>query len=283
MEIQHNYRGGSLNKVWLKRYPADVPAEISADRYTSLVDLFEQAAKRYADQPAFVNMGQKMSYRQLEEKSRAFAAYLQQQLGLGAGLLNLALKGAQLLMKAPPDLAHQPNLPCCRPCPGVLGVVKTLARPLVLDQPGRRARSSASRSVVQSATRAACCRLPLDPAVSPLLDQAATWRRQPQRAKSLWLHSSQPDVRADELQHDQQLRADRQLLWAGGGHESGVRSWRLLRKDSFTGIVLFRHVAVLPDGPTGITQLPRGTLLCQRRFPDRQRAPMLQRAVRLDQ
>ncbi|HBW42737.1 MAG TPA: long-chain-fatty-acid--CoA ligase FadD [Leclercia adecarboxylata] len=52
---------------------------------TSLVDLFEQAVKRYADQPAFINMGQKMSYRQLEEKSRAFAAYLQQQLGLKAG------------------------------------------------------------------------------------------------------------------------------------------------------------------------------------------------------
>ncbi len=85
MEIQYNYRGESLNKVWLKRYPADVPAEISADRYTSLVDLFEQAVKRYADQPAFINMGQKMSYRQLEEKSRAFAAYLQQQLGLKAG------------------------------------------------------------------------------------------------------------------------------------------------------------------------------------------------------
>jgi hypothetical protein len=39
----------------------------------------------------------------------------QQQLGLGAGLLDLALKGAQVLMKAPPDLAHQPTLPCCRP------------------------------------------------------------------------------------------------------------------------------------------------------------------------
>jgi hypothetical protein len=55
-------------------------------------------------------------------------------------------------------------------------VVKTLARPLVLDQPGRRARSSASTNVVQSATRAACCRLPVDQAISPLLDQAATWR-----------------------------------------------------------------------------------------------------------
>ncbi|WLS77111.1 long-chain-fatty-acid--CoA ligase FadD [Erwinia pyri] len=74
-----------MNKVWLNRYPADVPAEISADRYTSLIDLFEQAVKRYADQPAFINMGQGMSYRKLEERSRAFAAYLQQGLGLKKG------------------------------------------------------------------------------------------------------------------------------------------------------------------------------------------------------
>ncbi|WP_158784886.1 long-chain-fatty-acid--CoA ligase FadD [Pantoea sp. BAV 3049] len=74
-----------MNKVWLNRYPADVPAEISADRYTSLIDLFEQAAKRYADQPAFINMGQAMTFRKLEERSRAFAAYLQQGLGLKKG------------------------------------------------------------------------------------------------------------------------------------------------------------------------------------------------------
>ncbi|WP_173634307.1 long-chain-fatty-acid--CoA ligase FadD [Paramixta manurensis] len=74
-----------MNKVWLNRYPADVPAEINADRYTSLIDLFEQAAKRYADQPAFINMGQMMTFRKLEERSRAFAAYLQQGLGLKKG------------------------------------------------------------------------------------------------------------------------------------------------------------------------------------------------------
>ncbi|WP_156943241.1 long-chain-fatty-acid--CoA ligase FadD [Pantoea septica] len=74
-----------MNKVWLKRYPADVPAEINADRYTSLVDLVEQATQRYADQTAFINMGQPLSYRQLEQKSRAFAAYLQSGLGLKKG------------------------------------------------------------------------------------------------------------------------------------------------------------------------------------------------------
>lgn len=85
MATQQEYRGDSLNKVWLKRYPADVPAEINADRYTSLVELFEHAALQYADQTAFINMGQPMTYRQLDKQSRNFAAWLQQGLGLKQG------------------------------------------------------------------------------------------------------------------------------------------------------------------------------------------------------
>ncbi|QUG75948.1 long-chain-fatty-acid--CoA ligase FadD [Erwinia sp. E602] len=74
-----------MHKVWLKRYPADVPAEINADRYASLIDLFEYASARYAQQTAFINMGQSMTYAQLDARSRAFAAYLQQELGLKKG------------------------------------------------------------------------------------------------------------------------------------------------------------------------------------------------------
>lgn len=85
MTTNNSFRGASLNKVWLNRYPADVPAEIDADRYSSLIELFEQAASRYADRPAFINMGQAMTFRKLEERSRAFAAYLQQGLGLKKG------------------------------------------------------------------------------------------------------------------------------------------------------------------------------------------------------
>ena len=74
-----------MDKVWLKRYPADVPAEIDADRYSSLIEMFEHAVQRYADQPAFINMGEVMTFRKLEERSRAFAAYLQNELGLKKG------------------------------------------------------------------------------------------------------------------------------------------------------------------------------------------------------
>jgi hypothetical protein len=49
---------------------------------------------------------------------------LQQQLGLDAGPLDLALKGAQLFMEALPDLGHQPTLPC----PGALVLLE--ANPL---------------------------------------------------------------------------------------------------------------------------------------------------------
>ncbi|MEC5341644.1 long-chain-fatty-acid--CoA ligase FadD [Brenneria populi] len=74
-----------MDKIWLSRYPADVPADIDPDRYSSLVDMFENAITRYADRPAFINMGTEMTFRQLDERSRAFAAYLQNRLKLQKG------------------------------------------------------------------------------------------------------------------------------------------------------------------------------------------------------
>lgn len=74
-----------MEKIWLKNYPADVPEEINPDRFASLAELLENAVSQYADQPAFINMGAVMTYRKLEERSRAFAAYLQNGLGLKKG------------------------------------------------------------------------------------------------------------------------------------------------------------------------------------------------------
>ncbi|MBQ0437538.1 long-chain-fatty-acid--CoA ligase FadD [Providencia rettgeri] len=74
-----------MEKIWLKNYPTDVPEEINPDRFASLAELLENAVSQYADQPAFINMGAVMTYRKLEERSRAFAAYLQNGLGLKKG------------------------------------------------------------------------------------------------------------------------------------------------------------------------------------------------------
>ena len=74
-----------MEQLWTKNLPDDVPAVIDEKLYSSLIDLFERSVTKYADQPAFVNMGATLTYRKLEERSRAFAAYLQNELKLEKG------------------------------------------------------------------------------------------------------------------------------------------------------------------------------------------------------
>ncbi|SDJ55233.1 long-chain acyl-CoA synthetase [Ferrimonas sediminum] len=74
-----------MDKAWLNSYPADVPAEIQPDQFRNLLDLFERSCNQYADQVAFINMGAVLTYRRVEEQSRAFAAYLQNELKLQKG------------------------------------------------------------------------------------------------------------------------------------------------------------------------------------------------------
>ncbi|MGF1694806.1 long-chain-fatty-acid--CoA ligase FadD [Vibrio lamellibrachiae] len=74
-----------MENPWLSRYPEDVPETINPDQYLSLVEMFEQSVQKFADQPAFMNMGSVMTYRKLEERSRAFSAYLQNELKLKKG------------------------------------------------------------------------------------------------------------------------------------------------------------------------------------------------------
>lgn len=74
-----------MEQLWIDNLPDDVPSEIDVNQYDSLVDMFEKSVSKYADQPAFVNMGATLTYRKLEERSRAFAAYLQNELKLVKG------------------------------------------------------------------------------------------------------------------------------------------------------------------------------------------------------
>ena len=74
-----------MEKPWLKCYPSDVPETINPDHYSSLIDVFDNAVATYGEQTAFINMGTEMSYQKLEERSRAFAAYLQHELKLEKG------------------------------------------------------------------------------------------------------------------------------------------------------------------------------------------------------
>jgi long-chain acyl-CoA synthetase len=74
-----------VDKVWLKQYPEGIPAEIDVDAYTSLKSILEQSCARFADLPAYGNMGVSIDYRTLDRFSRAFGAYLQKVIGLQKG------------------------------------------------------------------------------------------------------------------------------------------------------------------------------------------------------
>lgn len=75
-----------MDKIWLeKSYPSGIPADINADKYSSIVEMFVTYSAKYADRTAFINMGQELSYQDLAIQARAFASYLQQELGLSKG------------------------------------------------------------------------------------------------------------------------------------------------------------------------------------------------------
>jgi len=73
-----------MEKTWLKQYPAGVPEQIDYDQYASLTALIDEAFKKHAAATAYKFMGKSYSFAQVDEQSRALAAYLQSQ-GLEKG------------------------------------------------------------------------------------------------------------------------------------------------------------------------------------------------------
>ena len=74
-----------MDKIWLKSYAEDVPAEIPTPEFKSLREMIEFAFDEFPDRPAYTNMGTTLSYRDLDRLSMNFACYLQKSLGLVRG------------------------------------------------------------------------------------------------------------------------------------------------------------------------------------------------------
>ncbi|MEE8365999.1 MAG: AMP-binding protein [Gammaproteobacteria bacterium] len=67
-----------MEKTWLKSYPPGMPKTIDADAYRSVTEVFEQAATKYSNSPAFTNMGTTFSYADMDRLTSQLASYLQQ-------------------------------------------------------------------------------------------------------------------------------------------------------------------------------------------------------------
>ena len=66
-----------MERIWLKQYPAGVPADIDVTQYTSLVELLEESFAKFSARKAFICMDKSITYRDLDDMSLALAAYLQ--------------------------------------------------------------------------------------------------------------------------------------------------------------------------------------------------------------
>jgi long-chain acyl-CoA synthetase len=74
-----------VDPIWLKSYPADVPAQIDPDRYPSLHAMLAEACRRNAARPAFESLSARMTYAEWDRDSRAFAAFLREAVECRAG------------------------------------------------------------------------------------------------------------------------------------------------------------------------------------------------------
>jgi long-chain acyl-CoA synthetase len=116
-----------VEALWLRHYPAGIPADVDLEAFSSLGEVLQRSCERFADLPAYSNMGASLSYAELDRASRDFAAYLQQTLRLGRGdrvaimMPNLlqypvalfgVLRAGMVVVNVnpqytPPELAHQ--------------------------------------------------------------------------------------------------------------------------------------------------------------------------------
>ena len=74
-----------MDKPWLKSYPESAPETIDVDAYNSVVEIFNEATTRFADKPAFHNLGTTMTFAELDVKTQQFAAWLHHEAGLKKG------------------------------------------------------------------------------------------------------------------------------------------------------------------------------------------------------
>ncbi len=74
-----------MKKPWLEQYPAGVPAEIDLHAFASIGDLFERSVRQFGPRVAYINMGQALTYAELDRRSAAFAGWLQSELKLPKG------------------------------------------------------------------------------------------------------------------------------------------------------------------------------------------------------
>ena len=74
-----------LEHFWKDKYPTGIDADINPDQYPNVQAVLKQSCERFANKPAFSNLGKTLTYGEMYTLSGDFAAYLQQHTDLQPG------------------------------------------------------------------------------------------------------------------------------------------------------------------------------------------------------
>lgn len=74
-----------MEKIWLKNYPKEVPAEVDLSAYSSLYDIYEESIRLFGNKKAFTNMDVSLTFSELDRLVDQFASFLQNELKLKKG------------------------------------------------------------------------------------------------------------------------------------------------------------------------------------------------------
>ena len=74
-----------FEQFYRDKYPPGMVLDVDLEKYSSMVDVFNQAVSKYADRPAVSAVGVTLTYKELGVQSRNFAAWLQNKTDLKPG------------------------------------------------------------------------------------------------------------------------------------------------------------------------------------------------------
>ena len=74
-----------IESFWKDKYPEGIPTEINAEEYPNIQAVMLESCRRFANNPAFTNLGKQLTYGELYELSGHFASWIQNHTDLKPG------------------------------------------------------------------------------------------------------------------------------------------------------------------------------------------------------
>lgn len=74
-----------MQKTWIKNYPKSVPQSINLNEYQNILEVSDEAIRKFRNKAAFSNFGIDLTYHELDVESGKLASFFQNTLGLKKG------------------------------------------------------------------------------------------------------------------------------------------------------------------------------------------------------